>query len=297
MNSNAPINNVQLNNIQIGTTQSNKNSIYSNNILTIQTLQIAPFRTLMAALKDILLETNIIFTKEGIKIINMDKSHTILVHLNLEAQNFEMYECKMDKIIIGVNMLHLFKLINSIDNDDTLTIYIEEADYTDGIVQYLGLKFENGTIKQHKIQKLRLIEPDNDELAVPDVKFSSVLNLPSADFQKIIRDLSCISDKIEIKSIATVDGVELIFKCTGGFAQAEIRRTESDGNMEFIKKQEISKIIQGEFSLKNLSYFIKCTNLCNQIEIYLENNLPLVVKYNVASLGVIMLALASIPSS
>ena len=291
------MNNEQVNVAQMNTSQSNKNSIYSKNILTIQTLQIAPFRTLMAALKDILLETNIIFTKEGIKIINMDKSHTILVHLSLEAPNFEMYDCKMDKIIIGVNMLHLFKLINTIDNDDTLTIYIEEADYTDGIVQYLGLKFENGTIKQHKIQKLRLIEPDNDELAVPDVKFSSVLNLPSADFQKIIRDLSCISDKIEIKSIATAEGVELIFKCTGGFAQAEIRRTESDGNMEFIKKQEISKIIQGEFSLKNLSYFIKCTNLCSQIEIYLENNLPLVVKYNVASLGVIMLALASIPSS
>jgi proliferating cell nuclear antigen len=251
----------------------------------------------MAALKDILLETNIIFSKHGIKIINMDKSHTILVHLSLEAHNFELYECKMDKIIIGVNMFHLFKLINSIDNDDTLTIYIEEADYTDGIVQYLGLKFENGAIKQHKIQKLRLIEPDSDELAVPDVKFSSVINLPSTDFQKIIRDLSCISDKIEIKSIATQDGVELIFKCTGGFAQAEIRRTESDGNLEFIKKQDVSKIIQGEFSLKNLSYFIKCTNLCSQIEIYLENNLPLVVKYNVASLGVIMLALASIPSS
>ena len=296
MNSNVHINGTG-SSIGTSTVQSNKNSIYSKNILTIQTLQIAPFRTLMAALKDILLETNIIFTKEGIKIINMDKSHTILVHLSLEAENFEMYECKMDKIIIGVNMFHLFKLINSIDNDDTLTIYIEEADYTDGIVQYLGLKFENGTIKQHKIQKLRLIEPDSDELSVPDVKFSSVLNLPSADFQKIIRDLSCISDKIEIKSIATAEGVELIFKCTGGFAQAEIRRTESDGNMEFIKKQEVSKIIQGEFSLKNLSYFIKCTNLCSQIEIYLENNLPLVVKYNVASLGVIMLALASIPSS
>ena len=278
-------------------TNKGKSSLYSNNILTIQTLQITPFRTLMAALKDILLETNIIFTPEGIKIINMDKSHTILVHLSLEAQNFELYDCKMDKIVIGVNMFHLFKLINSIDNNDILTIYIEEADYSDGIVQYLGLKFENGNIKQHKIQKLRLIEPDNDELAVPDVKFSSVLNLPSADFQKIIRDFSCISDKIEIKSISTSDGIELIFKSTGGFAQAEIRRTESDGNMEFIKKQEINKIIQGEFSLKNLGYFIKCTNLCSQIEIYLENNLPLVVKYNVASLGVIMLALASIPSS
>jgi proliferating cell nuclear antigen len=269
----------------------------SKNILTIQTVQISPFRTLMTALKDILLETNITFTPSGIKIINMDKSHTILAHLSLKADRFETFECKMDKIIIGVNMLHLFKLINTIDNDDTLTIYIEEVDYSDGVVQYLGLKFENGDIKQQKIQKLRLIEPDTEELSVPEVAFSSVLNLPSVDFQKIIRDLSCISDKIEIRSIATEDGAELIFKCRGGFAEAEIRRAESDGSMKYIQKQANHKIIQGEFSLKNLGYFIKCTNLCNQIEIFLENNRPLVVKYNVASLGEINLALAPLPSS
>ena len=114
----------------------------SKNILQIQTVQIAPFRTLMTALKDILLETNISFTPEGIKIINMDKSHTILAHLSLHAKNFEHYECSQPKIVIGVNMFHLFKLINTIDNDDTLTIYIEEDDYTEGIVQYLGLKLK-----------------------------------------------------------------------------------------------------------------------------------------------------------
>ena len=262
------------------------------NVLTIKTVQISPFRTLMTALKDILLETNISFCPDGIRIINMDKSHTILAHLFLEAQNFEFDECKKEKIIIGVNMFHLFKLINSIDNNDTLTIYIENGDYADGIVSHLALKFENGEIKQFKTQKLRLIEPEPEELEYPDVKFSSVINLPSNDFQKIIRDLSCISDKLEIKSV----GNELIFKCCGQFASAEIHRTEADGSMEFILKQDSSKIIQGEFSLKNLGYFIKCTNLCDQIEIYLENDLPLVVKYNVASLGEIKLCLAPLPS-
>ena len=263
------------------------------NVLTIKTVQIAPFRTLMTALKDILLETNITFEPDGIRIINMDKSHTILAHLYLAAQNFEFYECKKDKIIIGVNMFHLFKLINSIDNDDTLTIYIEGSDYIDGIVSHLALKFENGEIKQCKTQKLRLIEPEQEELQYPDVKFSSIINLPSADFQKIIRDLSCISDKLEIKSV----GNELIFKCSGQFASAEIHRAESDGSMGFILKQDPSKIIQGEFSLKNLGYFIKCTNLCQQIEVYLENDLPLVVKYDVASLGSIRLCLAQLPST
>ena len=154
---------------------SNKNQVVSStdiNVLTIKTVQIAPFRTLMTALKDILLETNITFEPDGMRIINMDKSHTILAHLHLAAKNFEFYECKKDKIIIGVNMFHLFKLINTIENDETLTIYIENTDYVDGIVSYLSLKYENGGIKQCKTQKLRLIEPEPEELQYPDVPCS-----------------------------------------------------------------------------------------------------------------------------
>ena len=65
--------------------------------------------------------------------------------------------------------------------------------------------------------------------------------------------------------------------------------------MAFIQKQEGTMVTQGEFSLKNLTYFIKCTNLCSQIELYIENNLPLIVKYYVASLGEIKLCLAQLP--
>jgi proliferating cell nuclear antigen len=264
----------------------------NNNVFTMQTVQIAPFRTLMTALKDILLETNMTFQPDGIRIINMDKSHTILVHMFLEAVNFEFYECTKEKIIIGVNMFHLFKLINQIDNDDTLIMYIEDSDYDNGIVQNLTLKFENGNINQCKTLKLKLLEPEHDELEVPDVKFSTIINLPSGDFQKLIRDLSYISEKIEIKSV----GNELMFRCEGQWSSVTVTRVEDSGTMKFISKQDSSKVIQGEFSLKNLSYFIKCTQLCPQIEMYLENDLPLVVKYNVASLGNIRLGLVPLPS-
>ena len=111
--------------------------------------------------------------------------------------------------------------------------------------------------------------------------------------KKIVRDLANISEKLEIKSV----GDELIFKCCGQYAKAEIRRTETTGSMQFLQKQGTNDIVQGEFSLKNLLYFIKCTNLCNQIEIYLKNNKPLIVKYNVASLGEIKLGLAPLPSN
>ena len=93
--------------------------------------------------------------------------------------------CNREKIVIGVNLFHLFKLINTIDNDDTLTMFIEESDYSDGVVRHLGLRFENGDIRQVRSWKLRLIEPETEDLAQPEVWYDSVLNLPSADFKRL----------------------------------------------------------------------------------------------------------------
>jgi len=264
-----------------------------NNVLTIKTVQIQPIRNMITAIKDVLTDATITFTKDGMKIINFDKTHTILVNVILNSHKFEQYVCHPDKIIVCANTLHLFKVISTMSNDDTLSMYIDKADYHDGIVSHLGLQYDNGDIKQCYSQKLRLIEPDTEELVVPDVEYSTVINLPTTDFQKIIRDLNGISDRIEIKSV----GNDLIFSCDGNFASSRILRSESDGYMEFIQKPDASVVIQGEFSLKSLSHFINCTPLCSHLEMYLGNYLPLIVKYDVASLGEIKLCLAPLPPS
>jgi|TARA_B100000282_G_C31699229_1_gene475420 proliferating cell nuclear antigen len=262
-----------------------------NNVLTIKTVQIQPIRNMITAIKDILTDATITFSEHGMKIINFDKTHTILVNVVLHSRQFELFNCIPNKIIVCANTIHLFKVISTMSNDDTLSMYIEKSDYHDGIVSHLGLQYDNGDIKQCYSQKLRLIEPDNEEMVVPDVEYSAIINLPTSDFQKIIRDLNGISDRIEIKSV----GNELIFSCEGNFASSKIYRSQQSGNMEFITKPEESVVIQGEFSLKSLSHFIKCTPLCSHLEMYLGNDLPLIVKYDVASLGSIKLCLAPLP--
>ena len=264
-----------------------------NNVLTIKTVQIQPIRNMITAIKDILTDATITFSEAGMKIINFDKTHTILVNVILDATRFELFNCIPNKIIVCANTIHLFKVISTMSNDDTLSMYIEKSDYHDGIVSHLGLQYDNGDIKQCYSQKLRLIEPDNEEMVVPEVKYSAIINLPTSDFQKIIRDLNGISDRIEIKSA----GNELVFSCEGNFASSKIYRSQSGGNMEFIEKPEDHLVIQGEFSLKSLSHFIKCTPLCSHLEMFLGNDLPLIVKYDVASLGSIKLCLAPLPPS
>jgi hypothetical protein len=75
------------------------------------------------------------------------------------------------------------------------------------------------------------LDADTEEMLVPDVEYSTIINLPTAYFQKIIRDLNGISDRVEIRSV----GNDLIFSCEGNFASSRIFRSESDGNMEFIQ--------------------------------------------------------------
>jgi hypothetical protein len=58
-----------------------------------------------------------------------------------------------------------------------------------------------------------------------------------------------------------------------------------------------TEIVQGYFLLKPLSLFTKCTGMSTDIMIYLKNNYPIVIEYDVAGLGEIKLALAPSPRS
>ena len=70
------------------------------NILEFQTVQTAAFRILIEALKEILTDANFEFDEQGLKIVAMDSTHTVLVHLRLNAENLEKI-CLRKKINIG----------------------------------------------------------------------------------------------------------------------------------------------------------------------------------------------------
>ena len=53
-----------------------------------------------------------------------------------------------------------------------------------------------------------------------------------------------------------------------------------------------NEIVQGLFELKFLLIFTKCTNLCNQVILFLKNDYPIIVTYQIATLGEIKLVLS-----
>lgn len=263
--------------------------------LEIKTLQAVAFKVLMEALKELLTDTCIEFDASGMKIVAMDTSHVVLVHLKLDAGKFEAYHCE-GRIAIGVNMLNLHKLIKTINNNDTLTLFIDADD-----MNHLCIKIENTEKNSKTTYKLNLLDLDNQNITVDPTNFTEVVTLPSTDFQKICRDMHNLAEFMEIKSIRN----QLIFSCKGDFCCQETVICDNDGtcgmtppssstdaNEGVMSSRSSDEIVQGVFSIKHLVLFTKCTNLCSAMELYLKNDYPLIIKYDVSSLGSIRLALA-----
>jgi proliferating cell nuclear antigen len=236
---------------------------------------------MIEALKELLTDTCIEFDETGMKIIAMDTSHIVLVHLKLDASKFEHYYCK-SKINIGVNMLNFHKLIKTINSTDSLTLFMDDVN-----INHLGIKIENGDKNTKTIYKLNLLDFDNPHISIDPTEFNSVITLPSTDFQKICRDMSNVSELVEITNIRN----QLIFSCTGDFCSQETVLSDMDGS-SITQLGSTDTIVQAVFKLKYLVLFTKCTGLSSVVELYLKNSFPLIVRYNVASLGEIKLAIA-----
>jgi len=253
-------------------------------IVEAKTVQTGAVRTLKEALKCILVEMSLIFDETGIRMVAMDNTRTVLVHLRLYAEKFEHYSYKhtSPKFIIGVNTDHLYRIVRTATNDDTITFYVEQSD-----PNTLGILLEDGEKKQVTRYKLNLLDRDEPDFQLPEVEFSTHITMPSLDFQKICRDMTLLGAKsVEIKNV----GSSLTFGCKGHFASRTTVMGDSENEFS-IQKKKSDEIVTGSFSLPHLVLFTKCTNLCNNLEIHMKNDWFLMIRYVVANLGSIQLCL------
>lgn len=253
----------------------------NGNLFEIRTVQSAAFRTLIEALKDILTEANMEFDSTGIKIIDVDETHTVLTYLKLDATRFETFYCP-SKHILGINMMYLFKLIKTISNTDHLTLFLPANN-----PNKLGIRADNAEKGTTNTWMMKLFDTNLEKMEFPNITFTSVIHMPSLDFQKICRDFNQLAERLEITS----SNSDLIFRCVGDFVDGETMIV-SNNQSGITVERNTNEIVQGVFEMKYLMMFTKCTSLCSSTQIHLKNDRPLVLRYMVANLGEIRLVLA-----
>lgn len=255
---------------------------YSKYIFHLWTSKTQPLKYLSELLKDLLTDCNLECSSEGIKLLSINASRSVLIHMKLFKDSFEDYKCE-NPLILGINLDQFFKIIKNMENTDTLRLFVANDNVNMiGIERYNKEENITNTVFQSTID----VELSDREIPAPT--FSSVIVISSVRFQKICREISQFSENIEI----IVVNDELIFRGCNNNSSQEIKIKPSTSGIHFENNNTPDKIIQGIFKLKNLVLFSKSANLTNTLKIMIKNNYPIVISADISGLGYIRLCLA-----
>ena len=223
----------------------------------------------------------------GLVMKELNKSGSILVYSKLDADKFDKYIYTYNKkrITIGVNLDNLLIILKCMSNLDKMTWALDDED-----INKLIIILENTDKKEKKIFRLNLSDLDEEKIEVDTIEFPYSAYFPSSDFHKYCKDMSLITEKIEIKCTSN----KVCFGIKGAeICDADFEISESNGGLMIdINTENKNEIVQGIFSLKWLNIFTKCTNLSPLVILYLKNDYPLIIQYAVAALGVVKFVLS-----
>jgi len=117
----------------------------------------------------------------------MDNSHVALVSMMLSANAFSPFRCDRN-IALGINLTSLTKVLRCAQDKDILTPKAEDAP------DVVNLVFESSETDRLSEYDIKLMDIDQEHLGIPETEYAATVTMPSAEFQKICRDLIALSE-------------------------------------------------------------------------------------------------------
>ncbi len=117
----------------------------------------------------------------------MDNSHVALVSMMLKAESFSPFRCDRN-IALGINLSSLMKVLRCAQNEDILTLKADDAP------DVVNLVFESSESDRLSEYDIKLMDIDQEHLGIPETEYAATITMPSAEFQRICRDLMALSE-------------------------------------------------------------------------------------------------------
>ncbi|KAJ9669190.1 proliferating cell nuclear antigen [Coniosporium apollinis] len=226
------------------------------------------------AIKDLVQDCNFDCNDSGIALQAMDNSHVALVSMMLKSESFSPFRCDRN-IALGINLTSLTKVLRCAQNEDILTLKAEDAP------DVVNLVFESSESDRLSEYDIKLMDIDQEHLGIPETEYAAVIKMPSAEFQRICRDLMALSESVAIE--CTKEGVK--FACQGdiGSGSVTLRSHTNVDKPDLNVEIDLTEPVALTFSLKYLVNFCKASGLSGQVRLCLSNEVPLLVEYGLAN--------------
>jgi len=262
------------------------------------------FKKIVSALSELVEQGNFQVDGNMISFQGMDSSHVSLVSMQLTESGFENYRCDSDQCL-GIQFAALSKILKCMTPKDSLSI---QAQSDGDVVNFI---FESMDQKRYSNFELKLNDIDQEQLGIPDTEYQTIIEMPSAEFQRICRDLAAIGDTVTIS--ATKQGVKFSVNgdigsgdmtikgmMTNNNSSSKIKKDPDETQMEEDEdddmghsnvddmddgdaavKINLTDSVQQTFSLRYLNNFTKATGLSDKVILRMGTEVPLEVEYKI----------------
>jgi proliferating cell nuclear antigen len=221
--------------------------------------------------------------KRGIFFKMMDTHRKLCIDFSLFSENFNLYNINTDdKIFIGINLIHLRKMLKPIKKKDSIE-FIKETETSDSlcikIIPREGGKVTTSYIKIQDIQNVDLDLPTG---------YDNYISIPASDYQKMCKDMDSISQSIEIKATKTsvrfTADMSCVYSRSVFFGDGDDTETSKVSYLQHFESEKLNNL--GRISGLGVSSG-------NNIQIFIKENMPILFRTNVGTMGKINIFIKS----
>lgn len=190
------------------------------------------WKRVIDSIKDLVNEANFECNASGITIQAMDTAHVALVSLLLHGDKFTKYTCERN-CVLGLNLASLSKILKCSESDDSITI--RHQNDTD----FITLVFDSPDGSKTSEYQMKLMEIESESMGIPELDYRAKVQLPSAEFAKICRDMNIFGDTVAIN--VTKEGVRFRAQGDIGEGSAFFKSTMSVDARRTAKEERVKE--------------------------------------------------------
>merc|ERR1712172_115156 len=240
-------------------------------------------KKVLESLKDLLNEATWDCADTGIQLQAMDNSHVSLVSVLLRADGFDKFRCDR-QLSMGMNLTSMSKILRCAAANDIITIKAQDQADT------VTFMFESPNQEKMADYEMKLMNLDQEHLGIPETDYAAVIKMPSAEFQRVIKDLSQFGESVVIS--CTKEGVKFSAAGDIGVGNIKLAQPANVDKEEEAVTIEMQEPVTLTFACRYLNMFTKASCLSAQVSLSMSPDVPLVVEYNIADFGHIRYYLA-----
>merc|ERR1711866_17054 len=171
---------------------------------------------------------------------------------------------------LGMNVDSLAKILKMCGTSDSLKLrWQSEADT-------VSFQCEGGEDRIADFD-LKLMQIESEHMEIPEQQYKVVAKLPSAEFQKICRDLKEFGETMQIS--ASKEGIKFSVAGDVGSGNVMLKPREAEKPEDKVTLTVHEPVI-ATFALRYLVNFAKAAPLCGSVELGLGPDAPLLVRYD-----------------